>query len=112
MKITEITDVKNKGKKLRENSGVVELGRSMMDMAVTQKDEEVSNNLSSLGDALTRFGTNMGPKNIKDLVRQTGLDQGTIQKYMAAAENHLEKNGPNRAGVNDMDDDNFDDEAY
>jgi len=112
MKINEITDVKNKGKKLKENSEVAEIGRSMMDMAVSQKDEEVSNNLSSLGDALTRFGTTMGPKNIKDLVKQTGVDQGTIQKYMAAAQKHLEKNGPVRSGVADMDDDNFNDDEY
>lgn len=112
MKINEITDIKPKGKKLKENSEVAEIGRSMMDMAVTQKDDEVSNNLSTLGDALTRFGTNLGPKSIKDLVKQTGLDQGTIQKYMAAAQKHLEKTGPVRSGVADMDDDNFDKEEY
>lgn len=111
MKINEvITESKAKPKKLKENSEVAELGRAMMDMAARHKDDDVSNELSTLGDALTRFGTNLGPKSIKDVVKQTGLDTSKIQKYMQAAQQYLEKHGPVRSGVSDMDDDNFDDE--
>lgn len=108
MKINEIiTESKTKTKKLRESTEVAELGRAMMDMAITNKDDEVSNNMSTLGDTLTRFGTRLGPKNIKDVVKQTGLQPETIQQYMQAAQQYLEKHGPVRSGADvgdDMDD--------
>lgn len=104
MKINEITE----SKKLKESNDIAEIGRAMMDMAATHKDDEESNQMSSLGDALTRFGTNMGPKNIKDLVKQTGVEPEQIQELMKAAKQHLDQQGPIRTGVSDMDDDGFD----
>lgn len=110
MKINEIiTESKAKPKKLRESAEVAELGRAMMDMAVKHKDDEVSNNMSSLGDTLTRFGTRLGPKNIKDVVKQTGLQPETIQQYMQQAQQYLEKHGPVRSGAG-VGDDDMDDE--
>jgi len=88
MKINEVITESKKSTKLKENTEVTEIGRTMMDMAIKQKDDEVSNNMSTLGAALTRFGTRAGPQNIKDVVKQTGLDPNTIQKYMKAAVNN------------------------
>jgi len=116
MKINEIITESNtkpaKNRRLKENTEVAEIGRAMMDMAIKQKDDEVSNNLSSLGDALTRFGTRVGPQNIRDVVKQTGVDEKTIQQYMAAAQKYLEKHGPVRSGGVSSDTDDFDNEGY
>lgn len=113
MKINEvITESNTKTRKLKENTEVAELGRAMMDMAVKHKDDEVSNNLSSLGDALTRFGTPVGPKSVKDIVKQTGIDDKTIQKYMAAAQKYMEKHGPVRSGAGTGDDMDDSEEQY
>ena len=106
MKINEVITETAKPTKLKENAEVAEIGRAIMDMAIKQKDDELSNQMSSVGDALTRFGTNTGPKSIKDLVKQTGVDQSMIQKMMAAGQKYLEKHGPVRsgAGAGEMDD--------
>jgi hypothetical protein len=115
MKINEvITESKAKPRKLKESTDVAEIGRTMMDMAIKQKDDEVSNNMSTLGAALTRFGTRAGPQNIKDVVKQTGLDANTIQKYMQAAmaePGHGQK-GRNPDAVSSNDDEEDDFEGY
>ena len=101
MKINEVT---TPSRTLKENDQVAELGRAMMDMAAKHKDDEVSNALSSVGDALTRFGTNLGPKSLEEVVKQTGVQAKTIQKFMAAAQKHVEKTGPVRSGAGQGDD--------
>jgi len=100
---------------VKENSEVAEIGRALMDMSVKQKDDELSNQMSSVGDALTRFGTNLGPKSIKDIVKQTGVQPEMIQKMMAAGQQHIEKRGgPVRTGTDasSTDDAGYDDEEY
>jgi hypothetical protein len=100
MKINEVITESKKSTKLKENTEVAEIGRALMDMAVKQKDDDIANQMSSVGDALTRFGTNLGPKSIKDLVKQTGVQQDMIQKMMAAGQKHMEKRGgPVRTGT-------------
>lgn len=100
MKINEIiTEAKTRPRKLKESTEVAELGRALMDIAVKQKDDEVSNNMSTLGDTLTRFGSRLGPQNIKDVVKQTGLQPDTIKQYMQLAQQHVEKYGPVRTGA-------------
>lgn len=110
MKINEITSKKKKP--IKESTEVAEIGRAMMDMAIKQKDDEVSNNMSTLGAALTRFGTVSGPQDIKGVVKQTGLQPETIQQYMKAAKQYVEKHGPVRSGSDQGGDDDYGDDDY
>jgi hypothetical protein len=56
---------------------IADLGRRLMDMSAKMpmgkgvSDEEIakSNRMSSFGDALTRFNTDFGPKNMKELIK-------------------------------------------
>ena len=56
---------------------IADLGRRLMDMSAKMpmgkgvSDEEIakSNRMSSFGDALTRYNTDFGPKNMKELIK-------------------------------------------
>ena len=56
---------------------IADLGRRLMDMSAKMpmgkgvSDDEIakSNKMSSFGDALTRFGSPFGPRNMKDLLK-------------------------------------------
>ena len=56
---------------------IANLGRRLMDMSakmpmgkgVSDDDIAKSNRMSSFGDALTRFNTDFGPKNMKELLK-------------------------------------------
>lgn len=68
------------------------LGRTLMDISAKMpmkgaSDEDIakSNKMSSLGDALTRWGSAFGPKNIKDLMKITDLSPEEIQELLAMA---------------------------
>jgi len=68
------------------------LGRTLMDISAKMpmkgaSDEEIakSNKMSSLGDALTRWGSAFGPKNVKDLMKITDLSPEEIQELLAMA---------------------------
>jgi len=70
------------------------LGRTLMDISAKMpmkgaSDEEIakSNKMSSLGDALTRWGSAFGPKNVKDLMKITDLSPEEIQELLAMAKN-------------------------
>ena len=72
---------------------LADLGRRLMDISSKMpmkglSDEEIgkTNKMSALGDALTRFGTAFGPKNIKDLIKATGLEPNEIQELLAMAQ--------------------------
>lgn len=41
---------------------LADVGRNMMDSAITEKDDTRSNELARVGDALTRLNTIYGPK--------------------------------------------------
>ena len=62
-------------------------GRILMDQAVSTKDDELSNTMSKVGDALTRYGTAFGPRSLEDLIKKTGTSVNVIKKLLAYAEN-------------------------
>ena len=73
--------------KHREIAG---LGRKMIDMAskMTGTDDNtlmMANALSRLGDTLTNFGANFGPKSMDDVVRITGMDKAVISALVKKA---------------------------
>jgi hypothetical protein len=73
--------------KHREIAG---LGRKMIDMAskMTGTDDNtlmMANALSRLGDTLTNFGADFGPKTMDDVVRITGMDKSVISALVKKA---------------------------
>ena len=73
--------------KHREIAG---LGRKMIDMAskMTGTDDNtlmMANALSRLGDTLTNFGADFGPKTMDDVVRITGMDKAVISALVKKA---------------------------
>jgi hypothetical protein len=89
---------------------LAELGRVLMDMAVTEKDDDLSNKMARLGDEMTRFGTAFGAKNLSDIIKKTGLEAPMIQSLLGKAQQRLKTSGPVRKGGkpdDDMDDENF-----
>ena len=97
MKINEVTEAHEASPQQRK---LAALGRTLMDMSAKMpmkgaSDEEIgkSNKMAALGDALTRFGTPFGPRDVKGLVKATGLDPKEIQELLAMAQ----KAGPVKA---------------
>ena len=94
MKINEVTE--GHGPDYETNPAYKKLsniGRALMTHSETvsmkgKSDAEIGmyNKMSSFGDALTRFGTTFGPKNIEELMKDTGLDAKTIKSLMAFGE--------------------------
>jgi Sec-independent protein translocase protein TatA len=62
-------------------------GRILMDQAVTQKDDNLSNVMAKVGNELTNFGATFGPKSLEELVKKTGTAPNIIKKLLAYAEN-------------------------
>jgi len=62
------------------------LGRVLMDQATTTKNDELSNVMAKVGNELTNFGANFGPRNLKDLVSKTDVPAPVIQKLIAYAQ--------------------------
>jgi hypothetical protein len=91
MKINEVTEAQETSPQQRQ---LAALGRTLMDISakmpmgkgVSDEEVEKSNKMSALGDALTRFGTAFGPKDVKGLVKATGLDPKEIQELLALAQ--------------------------
>ena len=90
MKINEVTEAQETSPQQRK---LAVLGRTLMDMSAKMpmkgaSDEEIgkSNKMAALGDALTRFGTPFGPRDVKGLVKATGLDPKEIQELLAMAQ--------------------------
>lgn len=67
---------------------LADLGRKMMDMGQKEKNDTLSNAYARLGDALTRYGTTFGARNIKDLEKKTGMKQAIIMDLMKRAAKH------------------------
>ena len=93
MKINEVTTREADYENSEQARKLASLGRTLMDISAKMpmkgaSDEEIgkSNKMSSLGDALTRWGTSFGPKSVKDLVKTTGLDPKEIQELLAMAQ--------------------------
>lgn len=70
---------------------LTQIGHNLMDMAayhIPKDQDEMANKVSSLGAALTEFGTPYGPRNIEDIMDRTGLSQDEIQELMKAGADH------------------------
>ena len=73
---------------------IADLGRRLMDMSAKMpmgkgvSDDEIakSNKMSSFGDALTRFGSPFGPKNMKDLVKQARVTPEEAKEFIELAQ--------------------------
>ena len=65
---------------------LAKLGSILMDRAPLEKDDALSNIMAAVGNELTAFGTNFGPKNLNDLVNKTGATAEVIKKLLEYAE--------------------------
>ena len=87
-------------------------GRILMNQAVTQKDDALSNLMSKVGDQLTNYGTIYGASSLEDLVKKTGATPNVIKKMLAFAEKIAQTTGDFKAdhkdgGLDDEGDDEF-----
>ncbi len=96
MKINDVISEMQKTSIDPQHAKLAELGRTLMDMAASHKDDVESNQMASLGSAMTEFGTSFGPKNLMDVVKMTGLDPKAIQKLVGMAQERLKTAGPVR----------------
>ncbi len=96
MKVNDIVNEMQKTSIDPQHAKLAELGRTLMDMAATHKDDVESNQMAKLGSAMTEFGTSFGPKNLMDVVKMTGLDPKAIQKLVGVAQERLKTAGPVR----------------
>lgn len=69
---------------------LAQIGRKLMDMSETMPmksltDEQIArtNRMSSFGDALTRFGTTFGPRNVTEVLKLSGVTLEEAQEFMA-----------------------------
>jgi hypothetical protein len=92
MKVNEVTEARyGDDPKFRQ---IASLGRKLMDISAKMpmgkgvSDEEVhkSNQMSAFGDALTRFGTDFGPKNMKELLKVSRVTPEEAKEFMALAQ--------------------------
>ena len=91
MKINEVTEALNPGYSDNpQHKKLADIGRRLMDMSASMKitkttpDEEIhkSNQMSSFGDALTRFGTDFGPKNLPELLKVARVSKEEALEFM------------------------------
>lgn len=95
MKINEVTESRPGYASDPKHTMIANLGRRLMDMSAKMpmgkgvSDEEVarSNRMSSFGDALTRFGTNFGPKNLPELIKSARVTPEEAKEFLALAQN-------------------------
>jgi hypothetical protein len=67
---------------------LADLGRKMMDMGKKEKNDLLANAYARLGDALTRYGTTFGARNMKELEKKTGMKPAIIADLMKRAAKH------------------------
>ena len=67
---------------------LADLGRKMMDMGKAEKNDTLANAYARLGDALTRYGTTFGARNMKELEKKTGMKPAIIADLMKRAVRH------------------------
>lgn len=85
------------------------LGRILMHQAVTEKDMELSNTMSKVGNELSRFGALFAARSLAELVQKTGVSSTVIKKLMDHAD-EISKHKANIAkdhadgGLDDKDD--------
>lgn len=66
-----------------------QIGRRLMDISATApmkglKDAEIGrfNRMASFGDALTRFGTTFGPRNVDEVLNTSGVTRKEAEEFM------------------------------
>lgn len=84
---------------------LTQIGHNLMDMAaysIPKDQDEMANKVSSLGAALTEFGTPYGPRNIEDIMDRTGLSQDEIQEFMRAGAEHEPRSVDDPEDIDDL----------
>ena len=92
MKMNDIVNEANYGDD-PQTKMVADLGRRLMDMSakmpmgkgVSDDDIAKSNRMSSFGDALTRFNTDFGPKNLKDVIKSARVTPEEAMEFIELA---------------------------
>ena len=112
MKINEVTEARpgyadDTNPQTRK---LASMGRTLMDISSTTSmkglsDEEIgkTNKMSSFGDALTRFGTAFGPKNLPELLKASGVTAEEAKEFLAMAQ----AKGPVKQAAPEPEDDEF-----
>jgi hypothetical protein len=67
---------------------LADIGRKLMDLAVSTKDDQLSVAMSRLGNELTAYGTPFGAQNMAELEKKTALPQALILKLMKFGQQH------------------------
>ena len=66
------------------------------------------NQMSSLGNTLTKFGTTWGPKSLPDVMKETELDAATIKALLGFGEKlAAQKKAPEPVAQDEPEDDEF-----
>lgn len=93
MKINEITEARPGYVEDPKMRMIASMGRKLMDLSAKMpmkgaSDEDIakSNRMASFGDALTRFGTDFGPKNMEQLLKTAGVDAAEAKEFLALAQ--------------------------
>ena len=88
MKINEVTEAGMETDP--KHKRLADIGRALMAHSETasmkgKTDAEIGmfNQMSSLGNNLTKFGTTFGPRSLQDLMKSTDLNAETIKKLLA-----------------------------
>jgi hypothetical protein len=94
------------------NRKLAAIGRVLMDKAVTQKDDGLSNVMATLGDNLTRYNTTFGPRSPAELMKKSNItSKELMMKLLKFGEAELAKGGDVAKG-SDVADEPEDDEKY
>ena len=110
MKISEVSVNPTAGYEITPaQRQIAELGRVLMDRAVTTKDDELSNTMAKVGSSMTEFGSAWGPRNLDELLKATGVDAAMLKKLLAYAQQEFAKSGPVRKSKEVPADDEDDD---
>ena len=80
---------------------LADIGRKLMDKAVTTKDDVLSTALSRVGNELTSYGTAFGARSIEELEKKTGIKRDSIMKMMDYGKRMLEKEGATKIADKD-----------
>jgi len=64
---------------------LAEIGRKVMDMSISIKDDKTSNLVSTVGNELTMFGGPGGAQSAQELEKRCGCPMSLIEKIMKAA---------------------------
>ena len=91
MKINEVTEAGMETTTTQKK--LANIGRALMTHSETASmkgadDAKIGmfNQMSSLGNELTKFGTTFGPKDLQGLIKATGLNAATIKTLLAFGE--------------------------